>query len=147
MSLSSMSRPGKTVVAAPRTAMPRAAVVTLLFWMVRLFAVAPAPTVVVTAVIGAGVAPGVVDAPPPARNPKVVFSDPLIDVAVLMFLPVALPTRFRFLIVSLSAWLLPLVAKAIRTTWPRIVVLVAVFWIVKLRLLPGVFGLSPSIVT
>ena len=45
-----------------------------------------------------------------------VFSDPMVDVAVLMSLPVALPTRFRFLIVSLSAWLLPLVAKAIRTT-------------------------------
>src|SRR5204862_4263856 len=110
MSLSSMSRPGKTVVAAPRTAMPRAAVVTLLFWMVRLFAVAPAPTVVVTAVIGAGVAPGVVDAPPPARNPKVVFSDPMVEVAVLMFLTVALPDRFKFLIVMLLAWILQIVS-------------------------------------
>ena len=34
-----------------------------------LFAVAPVPTTVVTEVIAEGVAPGVVDAPPPARIP------------------------------------------------------------------------------
>jgi hypothetical protein len=58
-----------TLVAEPWTAMPRAAVTTLLFWIVRLFAVAPAATVVATEVIGAGVAPGVVDAPPPTSKP------------------------------------------------------------------------------
>ena len=49
--------------------MPRAVVTMLLFWMVRLFAVAPVPIVVVTEVIAEGVAPGVVEAPPPARMP------------------------------------------------------------------------------
>ena len=86
-------KPGKTVAAAPLIEIPRAAVVMLLLLTSRLLAVAPAPTPVITDVIAAGaVVAEAVEAPGPARMPKVVFSLPVVVFAVPMFLPVALGT-------------------------------------------------------
>ena len=65
-----MARPGNTVVAEPWTAIPRAALVTLLLLMLRLAAVAPEPIVVATLEMADGaVVAATVDAPPVAKMP------------------------------------------------------------------------------
>ena len=98
----------------------------LLLPTTRLLAVAPAPTPVDTDVSAEG---GVVgpDAPGPAKNPKVVFSDPVVLIAVSIFLPGELPMKFRFLIVSLFAVVTVVVFSAMRMTDVNVVVFVAVF--------------------
>ena len=100
----------------------------LLFLTRRLLAVAPAPTPRDTEVIAAGAAVGsIVDAPGPAKNPKVVFSVPAVLVAAAMFLPGELPIMFRFLTVSLFAVVTRVAASAMRTTEVNVMVLAAVF--------------------
>src|SRR4029453_825296 len=98
-------RPGKTLVAEPLMEIARAIDgEKLLLLISRLLAVAPAPTPVDTEVIATGGNVGsVLDAPGPAKKPNVVFSEPLVLVAVLMFLPGELPMILRFLMVQLSA--------------------------------------------
>jgi hypothetical protein len=120
----------------------------LLLVMVRFEAVAPAPTLVDTDVIAAGgLVLLTVEAPGPAKIPNVVFSEPEVLVAELIFLPGELPTILRFLKVQLSALVTTVVAKAIRITEVKVVVLVAVLVMVRSLLIPPVFGLSPSMVT
>jgi len=72
----------------------------------------------------------------------VVFSDPMVDVAVLMFLR-SRCDQIRFLIVSLSAWLVAACGQSNPYHLTKDSRVGAVFWIVKLRLLPGVFRVSP----
>ena len=141
--------PGNTVVAEPFALIARAIdPEKLLLVTVKFVAVAPAPTPVATEVIAEGsVVALTVEAPGPAKIPKVVFSVPPVDVAPAMFLPGELPTMLQFLIVTLSALVTTVAAKAMRTTDVKVVVLVAVFWMVRLRFVPAVFGLSPSMVT
>jgi hypothetical protein len=122
-----ISKPGNTLVAEPLMEIARAIDgEKLLSATTRLLAEAGAPTPVDTDVIAEG---GVVgpDAPGPAKNPNVVFSLPEMLVAVLIFLPGELPTKFRFLNVSLFAVVTLVVFRAMRTTDVNVVVLVAVF--------------------
>ena len=146
MELFSTTRLVNTVTAEPCTAMPRAAVVTLLFWINRLFAVAPLAATDVVDAMANGALPAVVDRRLRRDSVGRVLRTCSVS-SLLMFLPVALPTKFKFLMTSLSAWLLPVATRAMRTTEPNVVVLVAVFWIVRSLFVPPVFGLSPSIVT
>src|ERR1044071_8906419 len=148
MTLLLMRRPGNTVVAEPFMEIARAIdPEQLLLVMVRFVAVAPAPTLVETDVIAEGAVVGLtVEAPGPAKIPKVVFSEALVLVAELMFRPAELPTILRFLNVLLFAVVTTVVASATRITEVNVTVLAAVFWIVRFRLIPMVLGLSPSIV-
>src|ERR1043165_8928386 len=142
-------RPGNTFMEEPLMEMARAIEPEqLLLVMVRFMAVAPRPMPAETDVTGVGGVVGLtVEAPGPAKIPKVVFSVPVVVVAVLIFLPGELPTILRFLKVSLLALLTRLTANATRITEVNVTVLAAVFWIVRLRFVPMLFGLSPSIVT
>src|SRR5688572_25473113 len=83
-------RPGSTVVADPFMETARAAVATLLLLTRKLFAVAPAATPVRTdATAAGGFVATVVEAPGPKNIPNVVFSVPVVVVAVTIFRPVA----------------------------------------------------------
>src|ERR1044072_2370514 len=64
-----------------------------------------------------------------------------------MLRPLALPSTVRFLMVSLLAAVPPVAASAMRMTELKVVVFEAVLRTVRLRFVPAVFGLSPSIVT
>ena len=75
------------------------------------------------------------------------FSEALVDVAAAIFRPVALPFKIQFSIEILSEDVTTVAAFAIRITDVSVVVLVAVFVIVKFLFVPGVRGLSPFIVT
>jgi hypothetical protein len=76
----------------------------------------------------------------------VLFSDPEVFVAVLMFLPVPLPLILQFRIMTLSVEVINvLVANLITEVF--VTLFAAVFVMVRLRLVPSVLGLSPSIVT
>ncbi len=121
--------PGNTLVAAPFMFTARAMDgEKLLLLTLRFAAVAPAPTPRETEVSAEGaVEASTVDAPGPAKNPKVVFCVPVVLVAVLIFLPGELPMRFRFWMVLLSALVTMVAAKAIRMTDVKVTVSAAVF--------------------
>src|SRR5437870_3969371 len=108
--------------------MPRAQVLTILLSIIRLEAVAGEPMVVDTeAIADGGVVAATVEAPAVASTPYTVFSVPVELDAPLILRPVALPTRLRFLIVSLSALVTMVVASAIRTSEVKVTVAAAVF--------------------
>ena len=84
----------------PKKAKPRATWLITQLFKTKAFAVAPVVIAPVTDVIAVGV---VVLPFGPTITPKVVFSLPVVDVAVLKFLPVALPFKIKLESVTLSA--------------------------------------------
>ena len=115
--------------------------------MVKLFIVVPEGAVFeVTEVIAVGASVAVEPPFPPQNMPKLEFDEPDVEVIELILPFNTLPFRMQFLMVLLSA-LVTAVEVAIRITEFAIAVVVFVLLTVRSRLVPGVFGLSPSIVT
>ena len=115
----------------------------LLFEIVRFVNVRPAGTTVVASDNGLGaIVLDTAEAFAQAIIPQVTTS--IVDAAVLV--PVPLPLKLRFLIVTLSQ-LVTIEDVAKRTHEVYVIALVAVFLIVKFLFIPAVFGLSPSIIT
>src|SRR5262245_22540810 len=136
------------VVAEPITAIPRAHALIWLLSAVNDVAVPPEPTNGVTLITAAGgFVGGPVDARPPTRMPKVVFSEGKELVALETFRPTALPLRMQFLTVSPFALVTTVVATARRTTDVKVSSAAAAFVIVRFRFVPALLGLSPLIVT
>ena len=134
--------------AMPLNAMARAAWLTALLSIVSALIVVPAGADVPAAAARATGAP-IADAPPPppAKMPKLMPDELAVEVMPLALPPVTLPLRLQFLIVSLSADVTPVVETAMRTAEFAVTAAAAVLLIVRSRLMPGVFGSSPSMVT